>query len=153
MRGRFLIEAPVQTITAANGVRTLLEFTAPSDQAVEVLGVYVENEESETSTQEVLEFVYKSAAGTGTGSATITALTQADPGSFGGSARYNCTAEGTVATQFHRRAWNIVGGFEWAPTPNRVIIVKAGGIFGVRVAEALEASTDILVGIEVRVLG
>jgi len=129
-------------ITPANGVRTLAEFTAPGTKTCELLAALVTQLNSEVSTQEVLEIVRKSAAGTGTA---FTAVDYETGNTFGGSARTNMTVEGTISallTPF--MGWNILNGFLWVPkTEKDRIFVPGAGIVGIRVAQALEVALDL----------
>ncbi len=127
------------TPVAISTLRTIIEFTAPAAIRCEVIAAYIGNIDVETSTQEAVEFVRKSAAGTGT-AATIEATTTGDA-AFGGSGRYNCTAEGTVTDTFPARSYNIVGSsFLWQPVPEERHTVEEGGIWGIRYQAAPEAA-------------
>lgn len=127
--------------TSMSAQRTIIEITAPSNRIVVVTDAEITQLNSETSTQEGLEWIRKSAAGTGT-SGTIVG-TQANAGSAGSTARYNCTAEGTVTDVFPASAFNIVSGWRWQPLPTGFIIVPPSGIIGLRFQQAPEAAIDV----------
>jgi len=140
-------------ITPANGVRTLAEFTAHTNRAVELLAAEVSQINSEVSTMEALEIVRKSAAGTGTAFTAVPL--DPDDAAFGGTARTNMTAEGTIsATLTPFLGWNILNGWLWVPkTEADRLFVPGAGILGVRVAQALEVALDMSCMLTVKEIG
>ena len=135
---------------AISTLRTILEHTAPSGLRTEIVEAYIAILDVETSTQEGLEWVRKSAAGTGT-AATEEATTPGDV-AYGGSGRYNMTAEGTISDTFPARGFNIVGdGYVYQPVPAARIGTDEGGILGVRFQAAPEAAIVVSALFVVRV--
>lgn len=137
MLGRFEIGGIVPV--AISTLRTILESTGPSGLRMDIVEAFIGVEDVELSTQESLEWVRKSAAGTGTAAA-LKALTEGDA-AFGGSARYNMSAEGTIIDTFPARSFNVVGnGYLFQPVPKGIITVAEGGIIGIRFRQAPEAA-------------
>lgn len=137
--------------TAVSTLRTLIEATVASTKVCELVAAWVSQVNSEVSTQEEVEIRRKTAAGTGT-SATPAPMDASDT-AFGGSARVNCTAEGTLGTTLHREGFNILSGWFYEPVPERRIIVAGGGIIAIRFAQAPEAAIDINAGLVLREIG
>lgn len=132
-------------------LRTLIEFTNASTKVCEVLRAWVTQTNSEVSTQEEVEMIRKSAAGTGT-SATP-APTDGSDTAFGGSARVNCTAEGTTGTRVWREGMNILSGWLYQPVPEERIVVPGSGILALRWAQTPEAAIDVTAGMVLREIG
>ena len=127
------------TPVAISTLRTILEETAPAGLRSEIIEAFIGIVDVETSTQEALEWVRKSAAGTGTAAA-IEATTVGDV-AYGGTGRYNMTAEGTISDTFPARSFNIVGdGYVYQPVPAARISTDEGGILGIRFQAAPEAA-------------
>lgn len=115
----------------AAATETALEFTAPSDATVEIIEAWLTQDSSETSLQEVVQICRKSAAGTGT-SYTPKLLAPNNDAAFGGTARIDCTAEGTVGDILHREGFNILNGWFYKPLPESRILVPPSGIVALR---------------------
>ena len=128
-------------------LKTLIEFTAPSDEGVELIEAWITQDASESSTQEVAQVTRKSAAGTGT-SFTARLLSPNGDASFGGSVRTDCTAEGTLADILIREGFNILNGWFHKPVPESRIIVPPSGIlalrYGATPAAALTTSAGMM---------
>lgn len=137
--------------TSVSGSKTLVEFTAPSDKIVVLVEAWVTQKDSETSTQENISFVRKSAAGTGTSH--TPRKHQSGDSAFGGTCRIDCTAEGTIGDEMLSEDFNIVGGYLYVPTPKRAIIVPGGGILGMRLVEAPEAGITVSAGMTFMEIG
>jgi hypothetical protein len=125
---------------AVSTLRTLIEFTAPGTKSCVLLSGKVTQVNSETSTQEEVEIIRKTVAGTGTA---VTPAAHQDGDVFGGTARVNCTVEGTLGTRIKREGFNILNGWHYLPTPEERIPVPGGGILALRFAQAPEAAIDI----------
>lgn len=138
--------------TAFTALRTIMEITAPATAIVVVTDAEITQLNSETSTQEGLEWVRKSGAGTGT-AGTIVPLQPLQGATTGLSARYNCTVEGTVTDVFPAMGFNIVSGWRFQPLPTGFIVVPPSGILGLRWQSAPEASVDVNGWIEFVVVG
>ena len=129
----------IDTPFALSTLITALEFSNPSGLRAEVIEAKLYNKDDEASRQEAWEFVRKTAAGTGT--AGVARANNEGDAAFGGSVRYNMTAEGTVSVVFPSEGWNIIGnGWIWQPTPSARIFVSEGGILGLRPHEAPESA-------------
>jgi len=134
------------TNVSMSALRTILEITAPSNRICVVTDAEITQLNSETSTQEGLEWIRKSVAGTGT-SGTIVG-TQPNAGASGSTARYNCTAEGTVTDVFPAQGFNIVSGYRFQPLPTGFLVIPPSGILGIRWQAAPEAAIDVCGWIE-----
>jgi hypothetical protein len=126
--------------TVISTARTWLEVTAHAARILVLVEAWLTQEISETSQQEAVQIVRKSAAGTGTA---FTPL-RAEPGvgAAGFAARVNCTAEGTLSDLVGaRQGFNALAGWFHAPLPESRIIVPPSGILGIRFPVAPAAAT------------
>lgn len=130
---------------------SLIEFTAPSDAIVELLEAWVTQDASETSTQEVIQILRKTAAGTGT--SFTPRLLEASDAAFGGTARTNMTAEGTAGDILRRESFNILNGWLYLPVPEARIKVAPSGILAIKFAVAPAAAITISAGMIFREIG
>lgn len=122
----------LDTVTVISTARTILEVTAASNRMLCVIEAWLTQEISETSQQESVEWVRKSAAGTGTGTATVN-VHEVNQGAAGFTARQNCSAEGTVTDLIGpRHGFNALSGWFYAPLPESRIWVPVSGILGFR---------------------
>lgn len=137
---------------SVSGAITLIEFTAAADAIVEVISAWVSQGASETSTQEVIRILRKTAVGTGT-AFTPRLLSPNTDAAFGGTARTNMTAEGTAGDILHREGFNILNGFFYKPVPDERIIVPPSGILGIGFAVAPAAAITISAGMIIREIG
>ena len=128
------------------GAVTMVQLKAGASHGIEILRVMVTQSLSETSTQERIQIVRKSAAATVT-SATPLLMNPGDgvADSVGGVAATGITAtvEGTDGDILVDAGFNILNGFEWLPTPLETIVVEAAGIIGVKFPVAPASATFI----------
>jgi len=149
MSGRAYV-ALMEGVSVSTAI-SLVEFTAPSDAIVELLSAWITQDTSETSTQEVVAILRKSAAGTGT---SFTArLLEASDAAFGGTCRTLMTAEGTPTDILVREGFNILNGFFHKPVPEERIIVPPSGILAIKFAVAPAAAITISAGLVFREIG
>ena len=132
-------------------LKSLIEFTAPTDAIVILHEAWISQENSETSTQEVAEILRKTAAGTG--SAFTARKLESSDSAFGGSVRTDMTAEGTLGDVLVQEGFNILNGWYYRPTPEAKIIVEPGGILALRFSDAPEAAIDVSAGMIIEEVG
>ncbi len=130
---------------AVTTLRTLLEITAPSNRLAELIEAWVTQTDSETSTQEEIEIIRKTVAGTGT--AETPEPLSANSGAAGSTSLSNCTGEGTLGNRVWREGFNILSGWRYQPVPEARIWVPPSGIVGIRFAQAPEASINVTCGL------
>lgn len=147
MPTRFKVIEPGTAYTAA---RSVLEFTADTVHVCRILRAKVTNESLTTDDRLRVRMVRKTAAGTGT-SRTPVDLSHAG-GTFGGTARSNMTAEGTITDVVDQEGISTLTGYIWTATDPDEILVAPGGILGLEI-DAPAASTVISAEIEFEVLG
>lgn len=126
--------------TVISTARTWLEVTSSSSRILVLVEAWLTQEISETSQQEAVQIVRKSAAGTGT---SFTPLrTEVGIAAAGFTARVNCTAEGTVTDLTGpRHGFNCLSGWFYAPLPESRIVVPPSGILGIRFPVAPASAT------------
>jgi hypothetical protein len=119
---------------------TIIEVTAASTKCLRIIEACVTQELSETSQQEVLQWVRKSATGTGTA---FTPLPLAGSGTASFTAKASeFSAEGTVTDLIGpRMAFNTLSGWFYAPLPESRIWVPPSGILGLRFPTAPASAT------------
>jgi hypothetical protein len=135
--GKYIVNLDATVISTA---RTWLEVTAPASKLLILIEAWLTQEVSETSQQEAVQFIRKSAAGTGTA---FTPL-RMEPGDVaaGFTARVNCTAEGTLGDLIGpRQGFNALSGWFYAPLPESRIVVPPSGILGIRFPVAPASAT------------
>ena len=133
--GVYTIVMPATVVSTA---RTLVQYNAPATRIAVVTRAWVTNTLSETSTQEEVEILRVTTAGTGT-SATPRPL-----GSFAaaaGTATVNNSAEGTAGDSLHREGFNILNGFEKIWTPAEYDIVPPSGRIALKFPVAPASAT------------
>ena len=142
----------LDALTVISTARTILEITAASNRICAIIEAWLTQELSETSQQEAVEWVRKSAAGTGTGTATVLPM-EVNQGSAGFTARQNCSAEGTVTDLIGpRHGFNALSGWFYTPLPESRIVVPPSGILGFRFPVA-PASASWSAGMVVQEIG
>ena len=143
MARRYSCVIPDTSYTAAMGVQTIIEIAAAADQQLTLIEAHISQTNSETSTMEVMDIVRFATAGTGG-----TAITEQplDPGDSASSfvAVEEPTAEGGTPTVVAVESWNILTGYHYVPTPKGRFILEGSDIIAIRIAEALEATYNIV---------
>jgi hypothetical protein len=129
----------LNAVTVSTAV-TVMEITAHASRVCVIIEAWLTQETSETSQQEVIQFVRKSGAGTGT---SFTPLAIDTVGTAGFTARASSfSAEGTVTDQIGpRQGFNALSGWFYAPLPESRIIVPPSGILGLRFPTAPASAT------------
>jgi hypothetical protein len=136
--------------TAVSAARTLVQYNAPSTRIAVVLRAWVSQCNSEVATQEEIQLLRVTTAGTGTGA------TPRPTGSFAaaaGTATVNNSAEGTAGDSLHREGFEIRNGWLWIPTPEERFIIPPSGRIALKFPAAPEASIDVSAGLVVAELG
>lgn len=124
---------------------TILQIKAGA-APLEILRAALTQGLSETSTQERVQILRKTAAATVT-SATPLKVNPNDPAALavGGTAAtgYTASAEGTDGDVLVDRGFNILNGFEWIATPEERILVDASGFVALKFPVAPASATFI----------
>lgn len=103
--------------------RTIMQINAGATQSLEILGFSLTNALSETSTQEQIQGLKVTTAGTGTGASERVIRGAAATATV----TVNHTAEGTPSDVLLREGFNILNGFKDMPIPEgRIPLVGAG---------------------------
>jgi hypothetical protein len=110
--------------TVVSTARSLIQINAPSTRIVVVLRAWVSQTLSEASTQEEIELLRTTTAGTGT---SATPRPHASFAAAAGTATVNHTAEGTAGDSILREGFNILNGWLYIPTPAEWEIVPPSG--------------------------
>lgn len=124
--------------TVVSTARTLIQYNAPATRVAVVLRAWVSQTLSETSTQEEVQLLRVTTAGTGT------AATPRPVGSFAaaaGTATVNHTAEGTAGDSLGREGFNILNGWLYVPTPDEYEIVPPSGRIALKFPVAPASAT------------
>lgn len=147
MPTRFSVADPGTAYTAA---RTVLEVTADTTHILRILRAKISNESLTTDDRIRARFLRKTAAGTGT-SRTPVDMSHA-AGTFGGTARSNMTAEGTITDILDQEGVSTLTSYIWVATDPDEIIVSPGGIIGLEI-DAPAASTVLSAVLVFEVVG
>lgn len=107
--------------TVVSTARTLIQINAPATAVLEILRMWVTQTLSETSTQEEIQILRTSTAGTGTSFTPI--LVSTGTSAAGATATNNHTAEGTAGDSIIREGFNIINGWYYLPIPEERIFV------------------------------
>lgn len=132
MSGIYTVVYPA---TAVSTAITIIQIKAGAGGPLEILRAHVSQGLSETSTQEQINIVRKSAAATVT-SFTPLKYNPADQAALavGGTSATGtqATAEGTDTDILVSEGFNILNGWTWLPTPEERIFVPGGGIIALK---------------------
>lgn len=133
---------------AATAVQDLFELLAPTDAAVVIHRCEVTQDTIEISEQLPIRIVRGSGTvTTGSGGSTLTAkpLALGDP-AYGGTVKANNTTRMVVGTGvlslLGRRAFNLVTGFLYNPTPEERIVISPGDRVTFELSTAPAGSTN-----------
>jgi len=125
-------------------LKSLIEFTAPTNRLVTLLEAWISQTVSETSTMETAQIIRKTAVGTGT---VFTARPLAEnAAAYGGTVRTDLTVEGTLGNIMHMEGFNILNGWYYKPVPEARIWVAPGGFLAVRFGVAPAAALTVSAG-------
>jgi len=143
MARRYSCIIPDTAYTAAMGVQTIIEIAAATDQKATIIEAHITQTNIETSTMEVMEIVRFATAGTG---GTAIVERPLDPGDSAASfvAVEEPTTEGGTPKQLLLESWNILNGWHYVPVPEARIVMEGSDIIAFRIAEALEATYNIV---------
>jgi len=125
------------TIAAA---KDLISVTVAADTALILHELNVTQESSETSDTGVVQ-IHRASGTLGVGSAATPRPLDAGDAAMGGTVLTNLTTDETEGNILLRRAWNVLSGFHWLPTPESRIVVPGQGIIVVRSDIAISSAT------------
>lgn len=125
------------TIAAATD---LISVTVAADKALILHELNVTQESSETSDTGVVQ-IHRASGTLGVGPAATLRPLDAGDAAMGGTALTNLTTDETEGNILLRRAWNVLSGFHWLPTPESRIVVPGQGIIVVRSDIAISSAT------------
>jgi len=129
----------LNAVTVSTAV-TVMEVLAGTTRVLEIIEAWLTQEVSETSQQEAVQFVRKSATGTGT-AFTPLPLDGVSTPTFTAKAS-SFAAEGTVTDLIGpRQGFNALSGWFYAPLPESRIWVPVSGILGLRFPVAPVSAT------------
>lgn len=125
------------TVAAA---QDLISVTAAADKALVLHELNVTQEASETSDTGVVQ-IHRASGTLGAGSAATPRPLDTGDAAMGGTVLTNLTTDETEGNVLMRRAWNVLAGFHWLPTPESRIVVPGQGILVVRSDIAISSAT------------
>jgi hypothetical protein len=122
------------------------QLVAPATTGIRILQIFLGQEASEVSQQEVLTVMRRSTASTLPTATTPVALDENDPASLlTGSTTTNAqgiaTVTGTAGNILRRIPFNALNGYDWLPTPESQIKVKPSGFLTLQFPTAPAANT------------
>lgn len=129
----------------------LLRITAPSDASIIIERVVVTQETQTSSEALAVQLMRASTAGGGT-AVTAKALVIGAPAA-GTTGIGTITTDTTPGDILVREGWNVLAPFDWHPVPENRIVVKASGIFAVRLDVAPASAMTITSTIYFREIG
>lgn len=129
-RGVYML--PIASMGSPAGTNPFVQIAAPADRGVEILGIRLGQEASETSQQEAISLARRSTASTMAAGATPLALSQNDAAySVAGSTTTmgtgDATVVGTLVSTVERWCFNVLNGLLWLPPDWGRVVVKPGG--------------------------
>jgi hypothetical protein len=132
-------------IAGLNASKTLMYLTAPSTQAVEIIGVTVTNESNATNQQMAVSIDNITTLGTPTATSVTPAPHEKGDQAAGSTVKANVTAsEPTYGTSITREGAASVVGYRHEPAPEERLIVQPGTSVGIRMLTTPVAmDTDI----------
>lgn len=138
-------------LTAVSTARTLVQYNAAATVVGVLLRAWVTQENSETSTQEGIEVLRVTTAGTGTAGVLrpLGAYVAA-----AGTTTVNHTVEGTASDSLLREGFNILNGWLWVPSCEQErIIIGPSGRLALKFPVAPEAAIDVTAGFVIGEIG
>ena len=118
---------------------TLIQVNAPATAALEIIRVWVGQTLSETSTQESIQILRTTTAGTGTSFTPI--LLRPGDAAAGATATTNHSGEGSAGDSLLREGFNILNGWLYLPVPEERIIVAPSGRIALKFPVAPASAT------------
>lgn len=125
------------TIAAA---KDLISVTVAADKTLILHELNVTQEASETSDTGVVQ-IHRASGTLGVGAAATPRALDAGNAAMGGTVLTNLTTDETEGNILLRRAWNVLSGFHWMPTPESRVVVPGQGIIVVRSDVAITSAT------------
>ena len=136
--------------TVVSTAITLIQVNAPATAVLEILKAWVSQTLSEVSTQEEIQILRTTTAGTGTSFTPI--LLSPATAAAAATATTNHTAEGTAGDSLIREGFNVLGGWVYLPVPEERIFVAPSGRIALKFPVA-PASATFTAGIIWREIG
>lgn len=129
---------------------TLIQVKAGADTSLEIIRAWCSQENTDTSDQQEIQIVRKTAAATVTSFTPI--LLSPNYGAakaVGGTAAtgHTATVEGTDGDIVYRDAFNLINGWLYVPTPEERIKLAGGDTIGLKLTAAPGASTNFTAGV------
>ena len=134
----YSIVMDAQSISTA---KDLISVTAAADKALVLHELNVTQESTETSDTGVVQ-IHRASGTAGVGASVVPRpLDAGDAAMSNGAFLTNLTTDETPGNILLRRAFNVLTGFHWLPTPESRIVVPGQGIVVVRSDIAISAAT------------
>ncbi|MDH5279540.1 MAG: hypothetical protein OEW52_00155 [Thermoleophilia bacterium] len=149
---QYLLTSDAVNFTAAGAMMTI---SAPADAAVIIDRIEVTQESVTSSEANAIQVNRASDTGTG-GGARTPAPAQVGFPAAGTSAKDGSTVwsvQPTLTTLIMRKAFNLLTGFLWHPTPNEHIVLSPSGILCIRLENAPAGSTAFSIDVQFREIG
>lgn len=118
---------------------TLIQLNAPATAVLEILKAWVTQTLSEVSTQEEIQILRTTTAGTGTSFTPI--LISPGSAAAGATVTTNHSAEGTAGDSVIREGFNILNGWYYIPIPDERIYVAPSGRLALKFPAAPASAT------------
>lgn len=123
--------------TVVSTARTLVQINLPATRTAEIIRMWVTQTLSEISTQEEIQVLVVTTAGTGTSFTPVLIRGAATSA----TATNNHTAEGTASTVYIREGFNILSGWLYLPVPEERIQIAPSGRLALRFPVAPASAT------------
>jgi len=127
--GVYTVHGDAQTVATAI---TILEITAPSGAALQILRAWVQQSSSTTSAMARIRILRKTATITGTASPPAPIKLSPGDNAAGTTAKWLATAEGTDGDVIIEETFNILNGWLYLPVPEERIWVPPSGILALK---------------------
>ncbi len=154
MRGVF---RAVDTVSAVTAAKTLLYITAPADAVLEILSARVTCQDEDTSEQIMVELNRIATLGSPTATTITPKPTEEGSAAFGGTCKSNVTASEPTyddeSSAIASGGANKLAGWEYVPLPEERAYISPSDTVGLRLIDAISASSDLTVEITFREIG
>jgi len=126
--------------TTVAAAQDLISITAPADAIIIVHEAHISRESSEVSDTAVAQ-IHRGSGSAGAGGANTPIPLDLQSPAMGGTVLHDLTTDETEGVIFHRRAFNLISGFHWLPTPEMRIVIPPSGILCLRSDIAITSCT------------
>jgi len=154
MQGVYKLTNTVASVLAA---KTLAYITTHATKPIEIYRVSITAQNEDTAEQIFAEFNRISSLGTPTATTVTPKPTEESSSAYGGVAKTNVTASeptyDAITEAIAIGGCNKLGGWEYVPLPEERPIVAANDNVGIRLIDALSATTNLTVEIVFREIG